>query len=210
MNEDNVLDLSPIEAVSKTGEEELTYYGSNLGYKLLNFWQWSVSDILSNATRGRFAEFIVGTAIGLDEKSIRNEWGAYDLESRDGIKIEVKSASYIQSWKQKDYSKISFSIKPAKYWDAQNGIFEDIAKRHADIYVFCLLKDKNQKNINPLKLEQWSFFVLPTYRIDKYTRSQISITLNSLLSLTKEIPYSELNEEIRKVHLEQITNKNQY
>ncbi|MDM8523410.1 hypothetical protein QUF80_08570 [Desulfococcaceae bacterium HSG8] len=35
---------------------------------------------------------------------------AYDLETHDGIKIEIKSAAYVQSWHQKDYSKITFRI----------------------------------------------------------------------------------------------------
>lgn len=205
MNEDNFLNLPSIEATLKSGEEKLTYNGLNTGYKLLNFRQWSVSDILSNATRGRFAEFIVGTAINLEEYSILDEWGEYDLKSKDGIKIEVKSASYIQSWDQKEYSLISFSIRPAKYWDRENKIVK--ARRHADVYVFCLLKNKDQKSIDPMKLEQWSFWVLPTSRIDEYTRSQSSITLKSLSKLSDEINYSDLKEEINKAYLEQLKNR---
>ena len=69
--------------------------------------------MLSNATRGRFAEFIVGTAIGLDIKILREEWDAYDLLTNYGAKIEIKSAAYIQSWEQKGYSKcITFSEPP--------------------------------------------------------------------------------------------------
>ncbi len=72
-NEESLLNLPPIEATLKSGEEKLTYNGNNIGYKLINFWQWSVSDILSNATRGRFAEFIVGTAIEFDNAAVREE-----------------------------------------------------------------------------------------------------------------------------------------
>ena len=50
-NKESSLNLLPIEATLKSGEEKLTYNGNNIGYKLINFWQWSVSDILSNATR---------------------------------------------------------------------------------------------------------------------------------------------------------------
>lgn len=206
MNKKDCLNLPPIAAIPKSGNEALTYNGQDTGYGLIHFWQWSVSDILSNATRGRFAEFIVGTAIGLECNSIRDEWGAYDLENRDGIKIEVKSASYIQCWNQKDYSAISFSIKPAKHWDAENGMSKGAAKRHADIYVFCLLKNKNQQSIDPMKLEQWSFFVLPTFEIDNYKRSQSSITLQSLSKLADEIMYSELGEEVIKAYSRQIRN----
>src|ERR1700761_545099 len=103
--------LDKIQATIKTGDEKLLYQKEQLPISLLDFWRWSVSDILSNATRGRFAEFIVATAANVDIKTIRDEWGAFDLETMDGIKIEVKSAAYIQTWFQRELSKISFSIK---------------------------------------------------------------------------------------------------
>ena len=55
---------------------------------LLDFWSWSASDLVSNATRGRLAEFIVANALGV-ESGIREEWAAYDLATATGIKIEV-------------------------------------------------------------------------------------------------------------------------
>ncbi len=82
-------ELKAIQAKPKTGNEFLTYNGEKTEYNLLAFWSWSVSDILSNATRGRFAEFVVGTAVGLDPKNLRDEWDAYDLKTDNGIKIEV-------------------------------------------------------------------------------------------------------------------------
>lgn len=115
-------ELKEIKTIPKSGNEILTSNGEKIGYKLLDFWRWSVSDIVSNAARGRFAEFIVGTALGFKLDNIRNEWDAYDLKTKEGIKIEVKSSAYIQSWNQKDYSPISFSIKPARYWDAATNI----------------------------------------------------------------------------------------
>ena len=60
-----------IKASPKTGKESLTDNGKNTNYNLFDFWRWSVSDILSNATRGRFAEFVVGTAVGLNPKNCR-------------------------------------------------------------------------------------------------------------------------------------------
>ncbi len=192
-----------IKASSKTGKESLTDNGKNTNYNLFDFWRWSVSDILSNATRGRFAEFVVGTAVGLNPKNLRDEWDAYDLTTDDGIKIEVKSSAYIQSWKQKNFSTISFSIKPARYWDAETNIQQEKPKRHADIYVFCHLKHKDEKTIDPLKMEQWDFYVLPTYQLDNYTRSQSSITINSLKKMTKPKKYKELKNEITKAYNEQ-------
>lgn len=203
----NMNELKRRKASLKNGNECLTDNGLNTNYNLLDFWRWSVSDLLSNATRGRFAEFIVGTAIGINSENLRDEWDAYDLITDDGIKIEVKSAAYIQSWDQKRFSTISFSIKPTKYWDAETNIYRDEPKRHADVYVFCLLKHKDKNTIDPLKLEQWDFYVLPTYRLDNYQRSQSSITINSLEKLTNPKKYSELKDEITKAYEEQKTTR---
>ena len=48
-------------------------------------------DLVSNATRGRLAEFIVAKALKIDTSIARVEWQAYDLITRNEIKIEVKS-----------------------------------------------------------------------------------------------------------------------
>jgi hypothetical protein len=196
-------ELKQMKATPKTGKEPVSNNGVNTKYTLLDFWRWSVSDILSNATRGRFAEFIVGTAIGLDPQNLRDEWAAHDLTTDEGIKIEVKSASYIQSWSQKKLSNISYSIKPARYWDAETNMYCGEPKRHADIYVFCLLKYQDKTTIDPLKMEQWDFYILPAYRLDNYKRSQSSITINSLVKLTEPRKYSELRDEILKAYKEQ-------
>ncbi len=199
-------ELRAIQAEPKTGDEYLTNNGEKTKYNLLKFWSWSVSDILSNATRGRFAEFVVGTAVGLDPEDLRDEWDAYDLITNNGIKIEVKSAAYIQTWNQKKESAISFSIKPTKFWNSETFIEDPEPRRHADLYVFCHLKHRDQATIDPLKMEQWDFYVLPTFKLNQYERSQSSITLNSLIKLTNSISYSELNTEINKVNEEQKRN----
>ena len=196
--------LKAIKTIPKNGNEELSFNEINIRFSLLDFWKWSVSDLMSNATRGRLAEFIVGTSVGLNPENLRDEWDAYDITSDNGIKIEVKSASYIQSWSQREFSKISFSIKKAKFWDADNGMSRGEAKRHAEVYVFCLLKHKNQETIDPLKLEQWEFYVLPTYKLDNYERSQSSITINSLRKLTEPIEYVLLKNKIEKCYQEQV------
>ena len=71
--------LNRIEATLKNGKEQLLINNTPLPFTLIDFWHWSMSDILSNATRGRFAEFIVATATNIDITQIRDEWSAYDL-----------------------------------------------------------------------------------------------------------------------------------
>jgi len=180
----------------KTGNEGFTFNQDNLNFQLIDFWKWSVSDLVSNATRGRLAEFIVAKALGINKDNIRDEWQAYDLITPDNIKIEVKSASYIQSWYQKELSKISFKINKSRSWDADTNIQSKESKRQADIYVFALLKHTNKDSINPLCLDQWIFYVVTTEEINNYPRSQHSITLKSLEKLTNGVDYHSVMEEL--------------
>ena len=151
------MSLDRIQATTKSGQEQLTYNEKPLNFTLLDFWRWSVSDILSNATRGRFAEFIVATAANIDNNTLRDEWSAYDLVTPDGIKLEIKSAAYVQSWFQRSLSKISFSTKAALYWDSLTNKQSSEKKRHADVYVFCLLHHDNKLTIDPLNMNHWEF-----------------------------------------------------
>jgi len=182
----------------KSGSERLVYNNSPLNFSLLEFWQWSASDILSNATRGRFAEFIVGSATHVDMTIQRDEWSSYDLVTPEGIKIEVKSSAYLQSWFQKELSKISFSTKPALFWDGATGEQAKEKARHADVYVFCLLRHVDKTTVDPLNMNQWEFYVLATKELNEYSRSQHSITLNSLRQLTNAIPYDMVNPVVKE------------
>ena len=114
------------------------------------------------------------------------------LLSPDGIKIEVKSAAYLQSWSQQHLSKINFSIKAARYWDSLTNTQAATPARHADVYIFCLLKHKDQYSLDPMNLDQWEFYVVATSTINNYKRSQTSITLQSLDKLTTPVTYDKL------------------
>jgi hypothetical protein len=69
-------------------------------------------------------------------------------------------------------------------------------QRMADAYVFCLLKHQDKNTLDPLNLDQWEFYVLPTKELNSYMRSDSSITLHSLKILCEAIPYSQLREKI--------------
>jgi hypothetical protein len=200
-------------ASRKTGNESFTNNKKTLGFSVEDFWKWSVSDLLSNATRGRLAEFIVATALGINvKKQIRDEWSAWDLTTPKGIKVEVKSAAYIQSWHQKESSKISFLVPKTRAWDADTNKQADYAERHADVYVLALLEEEDVTKIDPMKIEQWSFFVIPTYIFNERERSQHSITLPSLEKLIEnnqceKVYYQELKAAIIKARKNSLQNQ---
>jgi len=172
-----------------------------LSFSLLEFWRWSTSDLVDNTTRGILVEYIVGKALGVDMNLPRQAWATYNLEwdPAPGTQVanEVKSAAYLQSWHQQRYSAIQFVVPKRRGWDSETGAIEDEPRRHADVYVFALLAHKDKTSVDPLKLEQWEFYVLATRALDDRERSQHSITLNSLRQLARpSLGFDELAEVV--------------
>ncbi len=183
----------------KSGEERFSKGAKQLDLDLRSFWQWSASDLVSNAARGILAEYIVANALGIAD-GLRTEWDAFDLLTKGGTKIEVKSAAYIQTWYHKNLSKITFSIRPARVWSAETNLISTDLKRNADIYVFCLLAHKEQDSIEPLNLDQWEFYVLASSVLDKACPTQKTIGLASLLRLNPlKAKYDEIADSVKKV-----------
>ena len=182
-----------LKAEKKTGEEPFKKSGRPIGPKLIDFWKWNSSDLISNATRGCLAEFIVAHALGLADK-IRYEWCPFDLETKSKIKVEVKSAAYLQSWFHKELSKIVFPIRPTRSWDSETNVMAAELKRQADVYVFCLLNyDKKDEKLDPLNLDQWDFYVLGASVLDERLPNAKTISLNALKQLSpREAKYEQL------------------
>ena len=88
-------EFKAIISTRKTGSEPFHINGTPLEDRLLSFWQWSSSELVGNVLRGVLAEFIVASDLGCIS-DVRQEWDAYDIETLDGIKVEVKS---IAQWK---------------------------------------------------------------------------------------------------------------
>ncbi|MEW5975073.1 MAG: hypothetical protein AB1898_04615 [Acidobacteriota bacterium] len=183
----------------RTGNETLHSDGFVCGPPLLDFWRWSSSDLVSNATRGVFAEFLVANALGVTLDGVRNEWDAVDLTTPEGITVEVKSAAFVQSWTQKRLSRVSFRIPKTRAWDARTNALAKQARRQAQVYVFALLAHQDKRSIDPLNVNQWRFFVVPTTHLDARMRNQVSISLSGLEKLAgPAVSYGDLAEIVRK------------
>jgi hypothetical protein len=186
--------------VLKTGNEKFVCNDKPSNNSMLDFWRWSFSDMVSNAARGVLAEFVVATATNINTNVPRDEWATFDLTTPDGIKLEIKSAAYLQTWFQNKPSTISFDISPTKKWDYETNKHEPNHKGHADVYVFCLLHHKDKVTVNPLNMNQWEFYVVETKKINDEKPTQKSIGINGLKEMTDAVSYDELNEEVKYKH----------
>lgn len=184
--------LGPLRAPRRTGAEPFHRDAQPLPFTLHDFWAWSVSDLVSNATRGRLAEYLVARALGISTAGVRNEWAAYDLVTDAGIKIEVKSAAYLQAWFQRQLSTISFSTRPSRAWDPETNAVSTTVARQAEVYMFALLAHLDKPSLDPLNVAQWRFYVLRTAALTVRRRSQHSITLRSLEKLVSPVGFDEV------------------
>ena len=173
----SIVDPIPISYASPTQPFHRSGAVSNL--TILDFWAWAYSDCMNNTTRGVLAEFLVAAALNLNLKRPRDAWAKFDLTYRDPP-LEVKSASYHQRWSQDKLSRISFSVRKTRAWDPETNKQAKTSKRQAFAYVLCLLAEKQRENVDPLDLDQWQFWAVSTDFFDDRTRSQHSITYNSL------------------------------
>jgi len=186
-----------LEVSRKSGDEVFRSSREISPFDLQSFWRWSASDLVCNATRGVLAEFLVAKALDLPMES-RAEWDAYDLKFGTTT-IEVKSAAYLQSWHQEKLSSISFGIAPSRAWNPKTGEFHEELERQAELYVFCLLETKDQSMLDPMDLDQWIFYVLPSETLNQKSRTQKTIALSPLLQLgAEECRFDGLRNAVEK------------
>jgi hypothetical protein len=191
--------LSEVEEQRLTGTERFHYTGSPGGISVLDFWQWSASNLAENNLRGHLAEFLVASDLGVADGT-RWEWADCDIWTPSEYRIEVKSAAYIQQWAQAAHSKIFFSIAPAYGWDEEAKRRTETKQRNSDAYVFCLIETKDSAVFDPLDLDQWAFYVVATNAIDDALGEQKTLSLSGVESLPhRKCKHGEIDKSLRKV-----------
>ncbi len=166
-----------------------------------DFWAWGYSNILTNNLRGVFAEFLVGTALGVVRDSQRVEWDEFDLLYTYKGKnkgIEVKSSAYLQSWDQfGKLSKISWNIAKHYGYSEKSGKWTEEKGRPANCYVLCVYCEKEDRNpALLLDLKRWEFYVLPTSVINSEFESQKTVTVGSIKPLATAVGYEQLRDSV--------------
>lgn len=125
---------------------------------VLDFWRFAMSDLRTNNTRGYLAEFLVTRSLGVVAERV--EWDDFDV-LWDGVKIEVKSSAYLQSWSQRRLSQIKFTGLRGRSWgDITTGLAAEKTYK-ADVYVFAVHTTQQHDAYNPLDVNAWEFYVLP-------------------------------------------------
>lgn len=170
------------------GNEPVHRDGAPVGRTVHDFWRWSASDLLSNVWRGVLAEYLVAVALGADGRP-RREWVAWDLTTPDGIRVEVKSAAYVQSWHQQRPSPIRFGVGETAGWDPDTAQTSKERKRQADVYVFALLFELDRQVVDPLDVDHWRFIVVACADLNECLNEATDVSLKRL----KTVPHREVS-----------------
>ena len=192
--------FAPIESdgdgwIRPTGMDRLT--GSEpfegMAATVQEFWAFAMSDLRMNNIRGYLAEFLVAKAVGATGSRV--EWDAYDVLTPEGIRVEVKSAGYLQVWAQRRLSRISFGSMKGRTWTPEGGESPE-ATLNADVYVFAIQTATNHDDYDPLDVGQWEFYVVDRTAIE--ATGYTSIGLPTLRTLTDgAVDYAHLGSAIR-------------
>ena len=182
------------------GSEHFQVKNQFLSATVKDFWAWSMSRLLADGPRSDLAEFIVNTALGQDTKSAKHGWGECDI-IYNNFRIEVKCSSLIQAWDRKSPTKPVFSIRKTLNCDIEEtdtgycyvGRDHTPAKRRSEIYVFCLFSNTDRSTADPLNLDQWQFYIVPTKVLDEKCADTKTIGINGLSKLGfSPVGYHEL------------------
>jgi hypothetical protein len=130
-----------------------------LDASVADFWRFALADLRTNTVRGLVAEFLVARAVG--STAGRIEWDPFDVLSPSGVRIEVKSAAYLQSWEQKTLSRIAFSGLRARRLDPVANDYVGEPDYNADVYVFSVQTADDHASYDVLDTTQWTFDVVP-------------------------------------------------
>ena len=171
-----------------SGDEHFEIEGMPQPVILSDFWSWAMSRLLMDGPRGDLAEFIVRMALDEDLESPKRGWGECDIVCKDGLRVEVKCSSYLQEWNRSSPSRPVFSIAKTLNCDIAevDGEYMYVGRdslppcRRSDVYVFCLFINGDRGTADPLKLEQWRFYVASTTLIDENLGDRKTVSIPTL------------------------------
>ena len=185
---------------SYSPEEMFQYKGQEL-FSVLDFWRYAYGQL--EGLSETVAEFLVARALGIEKAENVNYWTAYDMAYRNK-RIEVKATSYVHPWNTSISKVRNFSIEPTNnsYWGNNTDDVNAGKKlsRQSEVYVFCLNSSTDIQNNNPLKVDDWIFYIVPTYEINIYCKDnpeQKKISLNVIKRLAQNgVAFDELKNAV--------------
>ena len=176
--------------------------------EVMDFRRWALTDLALNINRGRFAEWLVGKALGVvAPDNYQMGWASYDLDYEDR-KIEVKSSARGQSWPQNRPSAVRWGIAPSRWqWDHSKEEWTrlDPPQRVADVYVFCCYETYplpdghdglDERNFDVINLKNWWFWVTSREALDERFGTNKSVSRRQIEEVAAKLRWSGIRAAV--------------
>ena len=186
-------------------DSKFIFNSKEMTFGILELWQQKYSNVYN--MQEVIAEFLVEKALGMDKSFNSDYWTLYDILYRN-CRIEVKETGYYHPWNEngKISSQRIFGITMAnsnyEEKDAENKF-----ERQNDIYVFCLNTGTTKETSNPMNINNWIFYIVPTSIINEQCGNNKTISLNRVKEFAKEVQYDKIKETIDDIIDNEINNK---
>ena len=179
-----------------TGKEKFMFGGMELSFDLEDLWRFHYSNVYS--LHGEIAEFLVARALGVTKAQNTEYWTLWDTTYREK-RIEVKATAYFHLWNSngKISKQRTFGITKAHgTYDPEKSGNRDFCRQN-DIYVFCLNVGNTKESSNPLVVDNWEFYIMPTSFINERCGDNKTISLGRIkgFGFTAK-SYDEIKNEI--------------
>lgn len=207
----NKYDPNAVYLQRKQGNEQFIMNNKDMGFNLMSFWSYQYSNIWSQT--GEMAEFLVAKALEGKDTYTRNHeyWAVWDLNYRK-LRIEIKASADFHSWNINEKKKTIrvFDIHKVYDWGyiTEEPETKGTMRRMSQIYVFCHNKcpmdSYEPETCDPLNLDNWDFYILPTSTLDKCCGNQKTISLGRLKRIHGRIPYrfDEIKDAVDAIYNE--------
>jgi hypothetical protein len=120
--------------------------------------------VISNLYRPHYVERMIALALGEAFELVSSDWSGWDIESRDGIRIEVKQSAAWQTWSEATGAKPSsgvFDISARTgHWADGGARWVPEEGRQAHLYIFAWHPVTKTDKVNHRDPAQWSFYVV--------------------------------------------------
>ena len=151
--------------------------------------------LVQNSLRGLLVEAMIALALEPDWRWCGGDWGSWDFDRADGLRLEVKQSSYRQTWDPPSHGRVvpSFDIRERSgRWEG--AAFIEERGRPAQIYVFAYhgVRDQTADHRDP---RQWVFYVVPTTQLPSLQR----LSLAAVQRLHPGCTFDQLGEEVQGV-----------
>jgi len=177
-------DLPPLQTDDQFSADDAT---------VLDFWRWALGDLRMNNARGYLAEFLVARAVKAKHPH-RVEWAAHDVATPAGVRIEVKSSAYLQSWAQPKPSTPRFGLTGAAgSWDAETGEWFVDPRGRVDVWVFCLQTSRSHLDYHPLDIGQWRFWVAANAEVEELAQKSAGLATIERLAGGESLEWADLD-----------------